>query len=268
MTDDNNDLKKLLNAAPAPEPDEEKVRRAADAVWHRVTHPKPRRNFFSFSGGGIVPASIMIIAVLFGGLSYTVTQSTRSGAGDTASETNLISSAQLTQYPAGIRTSVVRMLINGIKAEDLVFDAPEKLADLPSERQSMAVFLPAGGNATHMNAPADIVTGDGTWRFNAALQIEKIGNTSTTGNNGNDIVALLPHIAVGICRRINEEIGLPSAIPDSSLTLADYDQIQGLSSPFPAQAGQVLGGALSGLPFACFRGADGIHTYYHVLIER
>ena len=56
---------------------------------------------------------ILIAVALFAALSYAVTQSTRSGSGDASGETNLISSAQLTQYPAGIRTSIVRMIIAG-----------------------------------------------------------------------------------------------------------------------------------------------------------
>ncbi|HEY8190982.1 MAG TPA: hypothetical protein VIG74_01055, partial [Alphaproteobacteria bacterium] len=51
---------------------------------------------------------ILIAVALFAALSYAVTQSSRSGGGDANSETNLINSATLTQYPAGLRTSIIR----------------------------------------------------------------------------------------------------------------------------------------------------------------
>ena len=56
---------------------------------------------------------ILIAVALFAALSYAVTQSSRSGGGDAGKETNLVNSAQLTQYPAGIRTAIVRMIVGG-----------------------------------------------------------------------------------------------------------------------------------------------------------
>lgn len=231
---------------------------------------------------------ILIAVALFAALSYAVTQSTRSGAGDTASETNLISSAQLTQYPAGVRTSVVRMLINGVAVDDLLFNSPSDFGGTgvipegdPLEQR--AVFHPQGGNATYQNAPLDVLSipatpiagyEDGQWYYNAEVQIQNIGLTSTASNAGNDIVAFLPYVTTGICRRMNEEVGITSTIPtDADVTLALIAKtIEDVSSPstdFQTNDGPILdaGGDLTGQPFGCFVNG-GVNIYYHVLVER
>ena len=67
---------------------------------------------------------ILIAVALFAALSYAVTQSSRSGGGDT-SETTLINTAQITQYPASVRTSIIRMLVSGnVAADELLFVIP------------------------------------------------------------------------------------------------------------------------------------------------
>src|ERR1039458_1324840 len=52
---------------------------------------------------------ILIAVALFAALSYAVTQSSRSGSTESTGEKSLISSSTLTQYPAGVRTDIIRM---------------------------------------------------------------------------------------------------------------------------------------------------------------
>src|SRR5690606_2698113 len=74
---------------------------------------------------------ILIAVALFAALSYAVTQSTRSGGGDASGETNLISSAQVTQYPASVRTSLVRMIIGGKSIDTpITFNTPSDFGTL------------------------------------------------------------------------------------------------------------------------------------------
>jgi hypothetical protein len=230
---------------------------------------------------------ILIAVALFAALSYAVTQSTRSGAGDTASETALISSAQLTQYPAGIRTSVVRMIIGGVAVEELLFNTPSDFNDhfFTSHAQAEAnrrrlVFHPNGGNATYQRPPRDVVTDPATmWYFNATAQIQNIGMTgSGTDNSGNDVVAWLPNVTQGVCKRLNEEVGITGTIPTGQLARADI--AINMKEPMDTNAwrtnsagtvlhgGNAVSGALVGQPFGCFQDAGGIYIYYHVLIER
>lgn len=235
---------------------------------------------------------ILIAVALFAALSYAVTQSTR-GSGSADGETNLISSAQLTQYPAGVRTAVVRMLIGGTAVDELLFNDPSFFDKAgftgPSAtaiaNRRRAVFHPEGGAATFQLAPADSVTAAaageplGTWFYNNVAQIQNIGLTGATGGAGNDVVAYLPHINSGICRRVNEEMGLGNTIPtEADITVAaiavtmDDVALPRPTADFSVTDGPVINGAgneFIGQPFGCFlSGAPAANVYYHVLIER
>ena len=232
---------------------------------------------------------ILIAVALFAALSYAVTQSTRSGAGDTASETNLISSAQLTQDPAGVRTSVVRMIIGGVAIEDLLFNDPSDFSTVinTDDLRERAVFHPNGGNATYQLAPSDVVTADnsnGVWYYNAEVQIQNIGITAA-GAAGNDVIGFLPDVTLGICRRMNDELGIevddsPDAnsngVPDQAgLATANYTTNMDNAYTFPTVAGPVINGDFTGQPFGCFEDSANNNSagaprviYYHVLIER
>lgn len=249
---------------------------------------KTKLKFSRKGEAGNVLFLILIAVALFAALSYAVTQSTRSGAGDTASETNLISSAQLTQYSAGIRTSVVRMLIGGVALEDLAFNDPSDFAaggaiGTNEAYRRRAVFHPQGGNATFQLAPKAMVSDRhdsnlpyGTWYYNANVQIQNIGMTDASTPDGNDLVAWLPHISRGVCRRMNDELGISSPstedVPVSSISSDEWAETLGIDmGDFPTGSGQPIlsgDGHLVGQPFGCFKDDDDVLVYYHVLVER
>ncbi|MCB1782475.1 MAG: hypothetical protein KDI13_00620 [Alphaproteobacteria bacterium] len=217
---------------------------------------------------------ILIAVALFAALSYAVTSSTRGGGGDASGETNLISSAQVTQYPASVSTAIVRMIISGTTVESIRFNRPAEFTNLDST--AIGVFHPSGGGATYVQAPADImVSGNpGNWAFNGELEVPDIG---TAGANGNEIIAYLVGIKQAICRKINQEHGLGATIPvlsadrsteyttrmyddgttDYSLPTTDVPDIDDGS------------GSFDGKPFGCFQNAGGgDYVYYHVIVER
>src|SRR5690348_16442752 len=83
------------------------------------------------SESGNVLFLILIAVALFAALSYAVTQSSRSGSGEATSEKSLISGAQITQYPAGVRTDIIRMVIdNNISIDQLEFNGPSDFGTL------------------------------------------------------------------------------------------------------------------------------------------
>jgi hypothetical protein len=218
---------------------------------------------------------ILIAVALFAALSYAVTQSSRSGGGDT-SETTLISSAQITQYPASIRTSIIRMLVSGnVAADELIFDIPSDFtASCGVANVDRCVFHPKGGGATYSEAPPEVVTtaGPQEWIFNSENEINLVG--TTIGGNAPDvtsadIIAFLPNVTDLVCRRLNEQLGIGTTIPPETGidVTAQMDLANDGIGAGGATIGEGGGAALDSQPFGCFV-QTGVNYYYHVLLEQ
>ncbi len=233
---------------------------------------------------------ILIAVALFAALSYAVTQSTRSSGGDAGSETNRINSAQLTQYPASVRTSIVRMVIGGQDVDRIEFNSAGNFANctenpVGSGQFPRCVFHPTGGGATSLEAPGTLMAdgGPGRWIYNGANEIEDIGTSTIPAADGvaanattADLIAFLPGITLGLCRAINEELGLPTdPIPTEAgivfTEASDMINPDGATDTSLAGGGESIGfggNGLQGRPFGCFQQPAGTYVYYHVLVER
>jgi len=231
---------------------------------------------------------ILIAVALFAALSYAVTQSSRSGGGDASKETNLIGSAQLTQYPAGVRTSLIRMIISGEDPTTLEFNPPLTFSDCSGAptTYNRCVFHPSGGGATYALAPSEVMAdgNPGTWLFVGDNEINLIGQYDGAGDPDSveaDIIALLPGISNSICTKVNEELGITGDIDEGTGTIlfASVNQMVSTNADSASTeitaaidgSGGTIGGAdatgLDGQPFGCFT-QDSVNYYYHVLIER
>lgn len=249
------------------------------SILKALKHNKADRR----SERGNVLFLILIAVALFAALSYAVTSSSRSGGGDASSETNLVSSASITQYPASVRTSIVRMIISGTTADTIAFDPPPFTA-CTGAALDRCVFHPSAGGATHVLASSDVMAdgAQGDWTFNGDFEIINIG-TSAAGSDGNEVIAFLPGIKQGICTKINDELGfgttpvITASIAGADPGTAGYLRI--MDAALGLNAGQVVlgtGGAagsdianFDSQPFGCFRNtATGDFVYYHVLVER
>jgi len=237
---------------------------------------------------------ILIAVALFAALSYAVTSSSRSGGGDASDETNLVSSASLTQYPSTIRTSLIRMLIGGYSVDEILFDDPSDFSNLNNDSlKGKAIFHPVGGGATFVEAPSDVIASGSkqAWLFNSRYQILNIG-TDDANNGSNEIIAFLPGMKKGVCERINRELNIGlindadgNGIPNSGIVIAnvptvDMNQDSGNTGIGAYDAAFVIGKGdngkdFAGEPFGCADfddatngTADGDFVYYHVLTER
>lgn len=215
---------------------------------------------------------ILIAVALFAALSYAVTQSTRSGGGDASRETTLVNSSTITQYPASIKTAIVRMLIsNGITVDQLIFDPPSAFGSLSATQLTQNVFSTTGGGATYAMAPNSVMenASAGTWTYNAQNQIRNIGSD---GNGGNDVIAFLSGVSQSICERIHSQLGMGDVPAESSTILFTPEKLAADSS-IPSAAGPEIGATtgaesvLNGQPQGCFT-QGGQYHYYHVVVER
>lgn len=244
------------------------------------------RNFRKGERGNVL-FLILIAVALFAALSYAVTSSSRSGGGNANEETNLVNSAQITQYPSSVRTSLIRMMVSGgTDPTQFNFDQPTNFAAACTAAPANCVFHPTGGGATHVTAPAEVMTdgAQGEWFFSSEYEITDIG----TGED--DIIAFLPGIKTSICRKLNSELGITGGtdtdadgVPAAGATAipAEPDNMDaggttanlGIDTT-GATAAQTIGAPFSGQPFGCFDAVDANTTntddliYYHVLMER
>lgn len=248
---------------------------------------------FRQSERGNVLFLILIAVALFAALSYAVTSSSRSGGGNANDEANLVNSASLTQYPASVRTSIIRMVVGGIAVQDLLFDDPSQFGtatngiDSPALEQR-AVFHPNGGGATYVRAPAEVMENgqQGTWFFSSAYEIANIGTSeigAATSNSSNDIIAFLPGIKESICEKINAELGITGGtdadtdgVPAGPTTVPATNQEMPAASAVIAAAAAATTHEISGVfasnAYGCYDAVDGTaggpFVYYHVLVER
>lgn len=225
---------------------------------------------------------ILIAVALFAALSYAVTQSTRSGGGDANSERSLVSSAALTQYPASLKTAIVRMTVsNNVDVNFLSFDMPSTFSALTNgaanTQQSNAVFHPAGGAATYSRAPREVTTKVVDWAFNGNNEVALIGTTSGSGSATlatADIVAYLPNMQKTVCDKIHSQLGIVAPTTSDAFAV-NLTNMQ--SSTTNASTGGILATTgvkitstkYDGQPQGCiYKDATDGYIYYHVLVER
>lgn len=223
---------------------------------------------------------ILIAVALFAALSYVVTQSTRSGGGSTEREKNILSSAQMTQYPTALRTSIIRLVLGGVSIDNLKFNPPTAFGASTFRE----VFHPEGGGATYQTAPASLMSAgtEGTWTFNGEFYVPQIG-IDTAG--GNDIIAFLSGVSSGICKQANEELDIvdtgctasPTAgVPQANAAVTSADIAENMNTAYTLPAGpgvelQCAGGgtAFTRQPSGCFYDLAGTeYVFYSVILER
>ncbi len=226
---------------------------------------------------------ILIAVALFAALSYAVTSSSRSGGGDANNETNLISSATVTQYPASVRTAILRMQVSGgVDTADLEFNPPSAFGSC-SNSNVRCVFHPSGGGATFVSAPADVMDDGqpGEWTFNGDFEIINVGTTTSGSAAGNEIIAFLPGIKQGVCTRINSELGI-TGIPDTGADVSGADpgtegymRIMDETVDYATTNDITIGtggdanvAALDGQAYGCFQNNSGEYVYFHVIAEQ
>ena len=218
---------------------------------------------------------ILIAVALFAALSYAVTQSSRSGGGDASKETNLVASGALTQYGAGVRQAVSRMMVSGeVTPDQLLFDIPENFSSLTADEIKRAVFHPQGGGAIYEEG----------WIVNAGFQITGVGLTDSGAPVAATDIVALKVVPVAVCRELNKKFGINISDADMNVNVdvlpEQFDD--NMDSDHPGIHGGVNGywGILGSTDYATqatydgqhqgcyYNGASGVYQYYDVIVAR
>ncbi len=220
---------------------------------------------------------ILIAVALFAALSYAVTNSTRSGGGDTQKENAAILAAQHLQFFTGMHAALLRMMMNGCEITDLSFENPllsPLYAGGGGARPACQVFNPAGGGMSY-SKPTTAVNGGNDMAFYKNYGIFGIGA------NVSELVAIIPNIGDAECRAVNKSTSLGDTIPLHSAANTFFNKFT-YGSTLDAGPGLIGDVATrcpecSNKPYFCVRysslTADGItypdaNTLIFALIER
>lgn len=198
---------------------------------------------------------ILIAVALFAALSYAVTSSGR-GSGSISGEQSLITSAQITQFSASLRTTVLRMVLTGTNSASLRFDtsAPVGVDE---------VFAKEGGGNIYQAPPANI-GGATAWVFKDLSDPVNGFFIDEVGPTGRDIFAALSPLSLSMCQQINRGLNMNLALTGhntSSLNLTEGY----VGKTFPDDQNEVY--STDGNPFACFEQSPDVYYYYHLLVE-
>lgn len=222
---------------------------------------------------------ILIAVALFAALSYAVTSSGR-GSGSISNEQALITAAQITQFPAAVRTAVTRMVITGTTASSLTFASPDSTTS--------GVFSTTGGGAILQTPPSNIGTAT-TWQFKSAPStgtgwfISGVG--TDTAATGIDAFAFLNGLTLPVCTQILRGLAL-NTTPRTEATAVVFTggTNEGLATQTGGATNAQTGTAASAYAFniwntanptvspqafSCvLNGTGGNYVYYHALLEQ
>jgi|GEM_PF-1245348 len=230
-------------------------------VPHKRFSPKENQHGYAMENQRGHAMWLMLVAVvLFGGLSYVVSQSGKSASDE---EKVLMAAAQVTQFPAAIRTAVARLRAAGVALQDIDFN---EQGTLPT-----SIFYSGGGAIAYQKPPSDMGTA-ANWRFKLAQPDNTgwfVGGMGSDGPEGKDVFAYLVNVPIVLCQEINRAMGLPGEplIEPTEVNLAE-------PAASDAEAGNNAwtfsahrrDNRIETPPAACVRnGGDGPLVYYHVV---
>lgn len=206
---------------------------------------------------------VLIAIVLFAALAYVVSRSDKRAVEE---EKLLTAAAQITQFPAAIRTAMARLTAADIALEDMDFN------EMGTSARS--IFYSGGGGVAYQKPPY-LIGSQNEWRFKTKSRDNTgwfIAGIGTDGPAGKDIFAYVSGVPVALCEELNRSIGLAPqpriepdavnlAVPGTATATAGHN-----SWTFSAHARERRAETP---PAACVRnGIDGELLYYHVLVAQ
>jgi len=172
------------------------------------------------SQNGNVLFLILIAVALFAGLSYVVTQSTRSSPGGVGKEKTLLQLNQVHNYAVNVKTAVSRILTNGGSFVSLSFEDSKFTADYTNPnctRDDCKVFKSTGGGATWAEPPDGFNDGS-DYILTGHNQVKGLGVDAPGDPSAAELLLIVPNISESTCLAINTTLngGDVTTIPDDS----------------------------------------------------
>lgn len=225
---------------------------------------KQTRKFSAKCQRGNALFLILIAVALFAALSYAITQSGR-GGGTINKEQAIISAAQMTQFAAGIRAVVSRMVVTGTAIDDVSFERDMTQAPCDTTPQN-CVFSPAGGDATYTDPPPNTGT---TWFFAPVNQGNYIADVGTnTDLTGTEAMGFMQITSEALCKAINNGLGLGNSVVNNTGMLDELSIGSNTNAAYGVRGSVV--DAYPGEAFGCTYDSGGLamYVYFHAMIEQ
>lgn len=173
----------------------------------------PRR-----SESGNVIFFILLGIVLIG----LVTAALRHSGLDNATiddEQLVVNASRVRQYASELERAVTFIMNNGASEVDIRFAHPDAPSDYGNDftvNAAFQVFSPEGGGADYRRRPSGISDAGhdaDPWEFYGSTHMPDVGD-NTGGSERPELMAVLPHVSEGFCKKINEMNGYaPAATP-------------------------------------------------------
>ena len=272
-------------------------------MWLKM---KEKSRFYSVFGENLVPNKntfrsqsgnalflVLIAIVLFGYLSFTFTQNTRSNSSDLTKEKTQLLVSEITSYAQQVRSGVQSLLISGCLETEINFDNPivagytnasaplDGSCDVFGRNGANLNYQRPNTNALDINQSAHTLYGQ--WFFPEGTCVKGLGTGSDTcwtdsDNTNEDLVLVLPFVSRATCIALNNAhgIGTPDAAPPEDTGRMWPDSHPKFTGTFidgnRIDSENSIASDIIGKPSGCVEGdtnpSAGTYHYYISLITR
>lgn len=216
--------------------------------------------------------TIIIAVALFAALTYAVSRMDNA-SNNLSTERLRVTAGEMIDQADKFSDAVARMRLQGATPTQLSFSntVTAGYTNAACVTDACLFFAANGGGMEWQTAPPTANQGE-NWGFTGNVSVKNIGTDQA------DLMAILPHLSIGLCKTINERLGqaLATATPVTvaAITASKFTGIYNLTPNVITGVG--LDGKISGcLEISTLDGTaiDGApiatsYTYYHVLLAQ
>ncbi len=175
---------------------------------HRV--PPVSYPYINKTESGNILFYILIAVVMFGALSFAISQNNRGNVGALTKEKNNLAATDILDYTNVLASAVVQLRLRGYDNTEISFEN-DTVSGYTNPNcngdTGCLVFHPDGGGIVWSEPPAGSNDGS-TWLFTGTTVVEQTGSDGTP-----ELAVILPHVTGGVCQEINKKLSIGSGDP-------------------------------------------------------